>query len=60
MLPNGDDIVSDESEAVTKITVEPDAVGLMQTGMTIAIPAAIAVAGASVIVPIAKRRRNRR
>lgn len=59
-LPNGDDIVSDDSEAVTKITVEPDAVDLMQTGMTVAIPAAIAIAGASVIVSMAIRRRNRR
>ena len=59
-LPNGDEIDSDESKAVTKITIEPDAVDLMQTGMTVAIPAAIAIAGASVIVSIARRRRNRR
>lgn len=59
-LPNGDEIDSDESAAVTKITVEPDAVDLMQTGMTVAIPAAIAIAGVSVIVSIARRRRNRR
>lgn len=59
-LPNGDEIDSDESTAVTKITVEPDAVDLMQTGMTVAIPAAIAIAGASVIVSMARRRRNRR
>lgn len=59
-LPNGDEIDSDESAAVTKITVEPDAVDLMQTGMTVAIPAAIAIAGASVIVSMARRRRNRR
>ena len=60
-LPNGDEINSDESKAVTKITVEADAVmaGLMQTGMTVAIPAAIAIAGASVIVSIARRRRSR-
>lgn len=61
-LPNGDDIVSDESEATTKITVEADAVAadLMQTGMTVAIPAAIAIAVVSVIVSIVRRRRNRR
>ena len=59
-LPNGDEIGSDESEAVTKITIEPDAVDLMQTGMTVAIPAAIAIAGVSVIVSMARRRRNRR
>ena len=59
-LPNGDEIDSDESAAVTKITVESDAVVLMQTGMTVAIPAAIAIAGASVIVSMARRRRNRR
>ena len=59
-LPNGDEIDSDESKAVTKITIEPDAVDLMQTGMTVAIPAAIAIAGVSVIVSIARRRRNRR
>lgn len=59
-LPNGDDIVSDESEAVTKITIEPDAVDIMQTGMTVAIPAAIAIACVSVIVSMARRRRNRR
>ena len=60
-LPNGDEINSDESKAVTKITVEADAVmaDLMQTGMTVAIPAAIAIAGASVIVSIARRRRSR-
>ena len=59
-LPNGDDIVSDESKAITKITIEPDAVDLMQTGMTIAIPVAIAIADASVIVSMVRRRRNRR
>lgn len=59
-LPNGDEIDSDESKAITKITIEPDAVDLMQTGMTVAIPAAIAIAGASVIVSMARRRRNRR
>lgn len=61
-LPNGDEIGSDESEAATKITVEADAIAadLMQTGMTVAIPAAIAIAGVSVIVSIARRRRNRR
>ena len=59
-LPNGDDIVSDESEAVTKITIEPDAVDIMQTGMTVAIPAAIAIACVSVIVSMARCRRNRR
>lgn len=59
-LPNGDEIGSDESKAITKITIEPDAVDLMQTGMTVAIPAAIAIAGASVIVFMARRRRNRR
>ena len=59
-LPNGDEIGSDESEAVTKITIEPDAVDLMQTEMTVAIPAAIAIAGVSVIVSMARRRRNRR
>lgn len=60
-LPNGDEINSDESKAVTKITVEADAVmvDLMQTGMTVTIPAAIAIAGASVIVSIARRRRSR-
>ena len=59
-LPNGDEIGSDESEAVTKITIEPDAVDIMQTGMTVAIPAAIAIACVSVIVSMARRRRNRR
>lgn len=61
-LPNGDEIDSDESEAATKITVEADAIAadLMQTGMTVAIPAAIAIAGVPVIVSIARRRRNRR
>lgn len=61
-LPNGDEIGSDESEAATKITVEADAIAadLMQTGMTVAIQAAIAIAGVSVIVSIARRRRNRR
>ena len=59
-LPNGDKIDSDESEATTKIMVEPDAVDLMQTGITVAIPAVIAIAGAFVIAAIARRRRNRR
>lgn len=61
-LPNGDDIVSDESEAATKITVEADAVAadLMQTGMTVAIPAVSAIACVSAIAVMVKRRRNRR
>lgn len=61
-LPNGDEIDSDESDAVTKITVETDAIaaGLMQTGMTVAIPAISAIACVSAIAAIAKRRRNRR
>lgn len=61
-LPNGDDIVSDESEAATKITVEADAIaaGLMQTGMTVAIPAVSAIACVSAIAVMVKRRRNRR
>lgn len=61
-LPNGDEIGSDESEAATKITVEADAIAadLMQTGITVAIPAVSAIAGASVIVFMARRRRNRR
>lgn len=61
-LPNGDGIDSDESEAVTKITVEADAVvnDLMQTGIAIAVPAVISIAGAYVVAAVARRRRNRR
>lgn len=61
-LPNGDEIDSDESEATTKITVEADAVAadLMQTGMTVAIPAVSAIACVSAIAVMVKRRRNRR
>lgn len=61
-LPNGDGINSDESKAVTKITVEADAVmaDLMQTGMTVAIPAVSAIACVSAIAVMVKRRRNRR
>ena len=59
-LPNGDKIDSDESKAVTKITVEPDAVDIMQTGMTVAIPAVSAIACVSAIAVMMKRRRNRR
>ena len=61
-LPNGDEIDSDEDEAETKIIVEADAImaDLMQTGMTVAIPAVVAIAGAFVIAAMARRRRNRR
>lgn len=61
-LPNGDEIDSDESEAATKITVEADAIAadLMQTGMSVAIPAISAIAGVSVIAAMMKRRRERR
>ena len=61
-LPNGDEIGSDESKAVTKITVEADAViaDLMRTGITVAIPAVSAIACVSAIAAMVKRRRNRK
>ena len=61
-LPNGDEIDSGESEAATKITVEADAIvaDLMQTGITVAIPAVSTIACVSAMAVMVKRRRNRR
>lgn len=63
--PSGDGVESEPAEAVTAIKVEPEPVesptsDIMQTGKTIAIPSAAAIAGICIAMRTARRRRHRR
>ena len=63
--PSSDGVESEPSEAVTKIKVEPDPVAeatsdIMQTGKTIAIPSAAAIAGICIAMRVAKRKKQRK